>query len=179
MSIFVDPRKAVEALSIEPGMSIADVGCGVGHYIFAVAEKLNGKGKIYGIDVRKSILEKVVSEAKERGLSEVVEIIWGDAEKERGTKLADGSVDVVIASNIFFQVEDRSALAGEIARIAVPGGEVLVIDWVNSFGGLGPPDEHIISPEEIKETFAPLGLDFQGEHKTGTHHYELLFKKKV
>ena len=131
MSLFVDPRKAIEALEIKPGMNIADIGCGVGHYTFAVAEKLEGKGKVYGVDVRKNVLDKVASEAKEKGLL-TVEVIWGDAEKEGGTRLADGSVDAVVASNIFFQVEDKEAFAKELSRILVSDGNLLVVDWINS-----------------------------------------------
>ena len=177
MSIFVDPKKAIEALDIKPGIRVADVGCGVGHYVFAVAERLEGKGKVYGIDVRRNVLDKVASEASEKGLSDVVEVILGNAEKEGGTKLADGSVDAVIASNVFFQVDDRRALMAEIVRIVSPGGEVLIIDWLNSFGGLGPPEEYIVSAEEVKDICSSFSLEFQSEHKTGTHHYELLFKK--
>lgn len=157
-------------------MQVADVGCGVGHYVFALADELQGEGKIYGIDVRKNVLEKVASEAREKGFSNI-EIIWGDAEKEGGTRLADDSMDAVVASNIFFQAEDKEGLAKEIARITSPEGEVLIIDWMNSFGGLGPTEEDIVSSEEVKKICEPYALVFQKEHKTGAHHYELLFKK--
>ncbi|MGM0629331.1 MAG: class I SAM-dependent methyltransferase [Patescibacteria group bacterium] len=176
MSIFVDPRKAIEALSLSSKMQVADVGCGVGHYTLALADKIQGEGTVYAIDVRKNVLEKVASEAKERGVSNI-EVIWGDAEKEGGTRLANDSVGAVVASNIFFQTEDKEALAKEIARITASDGEILIIDWINSFGGLGPPEDYIVSAERVKEICEPLGLVFQREHKTGAHHYELLFKK--
>ncbi len=176
MSIFVDPKKAIEVLDIVPGFKVADIGCGVGHYTFAVAEKLKGKGKIYAVDIRKNVLGKVASEAKERGYLNI-EVIWGDAEKEGGTRLADNAVDLVVASNIFFQVESKENLAKELSRILIKDGKLLVIDWSNSFGGLGPPEEYIVEPEEIKKVCSMFSLDFQEENKSGAHHYELLFKK--
>lgn len=179
MSIFVDPQKAVEALDIYPGVKVADVGCGVGHYVFAVAEKMENKGRIYAIDIRKNVLDKVASEAKEKGLTGLVEVIWGDAEAQGGTKLADGAVDAAVASNIFFQVDNKEDLARELSRIIKENGELLVVDWSNSFGGLGPPPDYIVSPEEIKEICQDFSLNFQVEYKTGSHHYELLFKKIV
>ncbi len=177
MSIFVDPRKAIEPLDISPGMRVADVGCGVGHYTFAIAEKLEGKGRIYAVDVRKNVLEKLASEAKEKGIS-TIEVIWGNAEEEGGTRIADGFVNSVVASNIFFQVDKKEALAKELSRIIAPGGELLVVDWSNSFGGLGPPEEYIVDPEDIKKICGKVSLHLEGEFKTGAHHYELLFKKK-
>lgn len=176
MSIFVDPKKAIEVLDITPGLRVADIGCGVGHYTFAIAEKLKGKGKIYAVDIRKNVLGKVASEAKERGYLNI-EIIWGDAEIDGGTRLADSSVDLVVASNIFFQVEEKEDLAKELSRILTKDGKLLVIDWSNSFGGLGPPEESIVSPDEIKKVCEQFSLDFIEENKTGAHHYELLFKK--
>ncbi len=177
MSIFIDPKKAIEPLNISPGMRVADVGCGVGHYTFAIAEKLEGKGRIYAIDVRKNVLEKLASEAKEKGIS-TIEIILGNAEEEGGTRLADGFVNAVVASNIFFQVDEKEALAKELSRITAPGGELLVIDWSNSFGGLGPPPEYIVDPEDIKKICGRHSFDLKDEFKTGAHHYELLLKKK-
>ena len=176
MSIFVDPKKAIEILDITPGLRVADIGCGVGHYTFAVAEKLKGKGKVYAVDIRKNVLGKVASESKEKGYLNI-ETIWGDAEIDGGTRLAESSVDIVIASNIFFQVEKKEDLAKELSRILVKEGKLLVIDWSNSFGGLGPPEDYIVSPEEIKKVCALFSLDFEEENETGTHHYELLFKK--
>lgn len=176
MSIFVDPKKALEALDISPGMHIADVGCGAGHYTMNIAEKLEGKGRVYAIDIRKNMLEKVASEAKERGLS-TVEVIWGDAEKLGGTRVADGAVNAAVASNIFFQVDDKELLTEELSRILSPGGELLIIDWKNSFGGLGPTEDRIVDPEEIKELCKSKSFSFERVHETGSHHYELLFRK--
>ncbi len=176
MSIFVDPKKAIEVLDLSPGMQVADVGCGVGHYTFEIAEKLNEKGRIYAIDIRKNVLDKVASEAKEKGFS-IVDVIWGDAEKVGGTKIADESVDVVVASNIFFQVEDKDSLVKEFSRITKLNGKILIIEWKNSFGGLGPSEEMIVDPKEVKEYCKSCSLVFEEEHKMGTHHYELLFTK--
>lgn len=176
MSIFLDPKKAIEPLNIIPGMNVADIGCGSGYYTFAASEKMDNEGKIYAVDVRKNVLEKLAADAKEKGVS-IVETIWGNAELEGGTKIADEFADAVIASNIFFQVDDKKALVKELFRITGPGGKLLVIDWSDSFGGLGPPQEYLVSPEEIKSICQSTSFYFVEEIKAGAHHYKLLFKK--
>lgn len=176
MAIFVNPKKVIEVLDIKPGMKIADLGCGIGHYSFAIAEKLKGDGRIYAVDVRKNVLEKLASDARERDIS-VIDYIWGDVEKGGGTRLADEEVDIVVASNLYFQVEDKKALTKEVYRILVPGGKFLAVDWTDSYGGLGPADESIVSPDKIKDLCKDNLFSFEEESNVGAHHYALLFKK--
>ena len=101
-------------------MVVADFGSGSGHYVLATAKKMSNSGLpagqagvVYAIDIQKNLLEAVKSEAERQHLSNV-DIIWADIEGKEGTKLASGTLDLAIASNILFQINDKDALAREI-----------------------------------------------------------------
>jgi len=94
-----------------------------------------------------------------------------------GTKLRENSLDAVIISNLFFQIENRDALCLETKRILRINGRALVIDWEGSFAGMGPLDKDVVSKEKIISLFEDHGLKLDREISAGSHHYGLVFRK--
>lgn len=173
---FAHPIKNVAALGIEPGMKVADFGAGSGAYVFALAEVLHGSGTVFAIDIQKDLLRRIKNEAARRNFPHV-EIVWGDLEEEGGSKFDNATLDLVLLSNILFQVRHRGVLMQEAARIVRNGGRVAIIDWSESFGGLGPHPDHVVSREEALRLAEETGLVLLKEFPAGAHHYGLLFRK--
>jgi len=174
--MFSDPQKIVDQLGISPGMHIADIGSGAGFYSIACGKAVGPTGKVYAVDVQKELLERLKNSATAEDVHNI-QTIWGDVEIDRGTKIRDNAVDLALAVNIFFQVEEKTVLSKELARIVKPGGRVLVVDWTDSFGGLGPQSEHVITAENVVALLEAQGLKRDGEVEAGAHHYGLMFKK--
>jgi len=174
--MFSDPIKNVESTSIQAGMEIADFGSGSGHYTLAAAKALMSTGRVYAIDINKDLLTKLKNHASREGLYNV-EVIWGDIEKPNDTKLRDGSVDLVFLSNILFQVPDKDAVIKEAKRILKPNGRVLLIDWADSFGGIGPTPKMVVTKASASAMFEKAGFHMDREVDAGSHHYGFIYKK--
>lgn len=174
--MFSDPTKNVGFLELMEGMRVADFGAGSGAYSLAMAERVGDRGKIYAVDVQKELLTHIDRLSKEKRRRNI-EVIWGNVEKVGGSKLADSSVDLVLIANVLFGSDARYTLASEAKRVTVPGGRVAVIDWTDSFGGLGPVANRVIVPAEAKRIFTEAGLTFVKDFPAGDHHYGLMFKK--
>ena len=173
---FAHPPRNVAVLGIEPGMSIADFGSGSGAYVLLIAEALRGAGEVYAIDVQKDLLRRTYNEALKRRCTNVT-VLWGDLELAHGSKLADATVDLVLISNLLFQVEMKSAVLAEAIRVVRKGGRVAVIDWTDSFGGMGPTRDMVFGKDAAREVAKESGLTFQKEFAAGAHHYGLIFRK--
>lgn len=158
-------------------MTVVDFGAGVGAYSFAAAELLDPQDKVYAIEIQKDLLETIRQEAKARNLSNI-EIIWGDIEQTNGVSLPDSVADVVIISNVLFQARSMYTLALEAKRLLKAGGRVLVIDWSESFGNLGPTPDNIVTADEVQKTFASAGFSFVSDFLAGDHHYGLIFVRQ-
>jgi hypothetical protein len=62
--------------------------------------------------------------------------------------------------------------------VLVPGGRLLLIDWSESFGGMGPAPHHVFEKQTAQELIARTGLSIVSESiPSGEHHYALLAKK--
>lgn len=171
---FAHPARNINALGIEPGMKIADFGAGSGAYVLAIAKALLGSGTVYAVDIQKDLLRRIKNEADRAGFTNV-EIIWGDLE-EGGSKLAP-KMDLVLISNLLFQVRDKGAVIEEAKRILRPSGRIAIIDWSESFGGMGPINDHVVSQADAYELARAANLTFVKEFNAGAHHYGLIFRK--
>lgn len=159
-------------------MKIADFGAGSGAYVIAIAEHLENSGRVYAVDIQKDLLRRIHTEAVKRGFKNV-EIVWGDLEMPEGSKIADASLDLVLISNLLFQVEDKQAVIEEGKRVIKPGGRLAIIDWSESFGGMGPIKTAVVTKEEVLALARESSLVFQKEFRAGAHHYGLVFRKEA
>lgn len=174
--MFLKPAQIVERFNLSPGMVVADFGSGSGHYAIAAAKELRGSGTVYAIDVQKDLLGSIKSEA-EAGHINNLEIIWGDVESEKGSRLADNSVDFAIIPNLLFQAQDKAAIVREVRRVLKVGGLAAAVDWSDSFGGTGPTPAMVVPKSKAEELFITEDFKLEKEFDAGTHHYGMIFKK--
>lgn len=172
---FARPKRNVAALPLQHGMRVADFGSGSGAYVLAMAERLQGSGTVYAVDIQRDLLRRTHNDAARRGLKNV-EVIWVDLEVPRASKLADASIDLVVISNLLFQVQGKAMILREARRIVKPGGYVVVIDWADSFKGMGPIKEDVITKDSALVSAKKEGLELQREFDAGAHHYGLILR---
>lgn len=173
--MFSNPEKNIAQLGIHEGMKVADFGAGSGFYTKIISQKVGNTGKVYAIEVQKEFVEKLESEVKHLGLSNVT-CIWGDVERIDGTKIASGSIDAVIISNVLFQTEDKLGIIDEAKRILKRDGKVLLIDWTDTSIMLGFDKSKTISEKMAEEYFTKRGFKVVSKIDVSSDHYGIIFK---
>jgi len=173
---FVDPEEVTRTVGVHSGMRIADIGAGSGAYTFACAKKVGDTGRVYAIDVQSDFLTRISNEAEGRGIDNI-EIVWGDAERHLGTKLAGASIDMALLSNILFQFEVKEDALKEVHRILKPEGTLVIVEWSDSFNGMGPATSDVVARDDAKSLADRAGFALVREFTPGKHHYGLIYTK--
>ena len=171
--MFTDPIKNLKAFGLKDTDIVADLGAGTGFYAIPAGHIVT-KGKVYAVEIVKDFLDTIKNKTKEAHLNNI-EILWGDVEKRGGTKIGDGVVDAVIASNILHQVGDKEKFVEEIKRILKQKGRVLLIDWSQK-QSIGI--KNIVTKSQAKEIFEEKGFLLERDIDAGTHHYGMILIKK-
>lgn len=167
---FSNPEENVRQFGLYPGQIVADLGAGVGRYSVAAAKAVGETGRVYAVEVQKNFLQNIKNAADAEKLSNI-EVIWGDIERYGKTKIRDKMVDAVILANVLFQVEDKQGVVDEIKRILKPGGQVLVVDWQDAYGGVGPAPHLVVPYDAARALFEENGFTFVRNIAAGDHHY--------
>jgi arsenite methyltransferase len=111
---------------IEPGSVVLDLGCGAGTDLLIAAQMTGPTGRVIGIDMTASMLDRARASAAEMGLANV-ELHEALIE---AVPIEDASVDVVISNGVIDLVPDKDAVFDEIDRILRPGGRLQLADVV-------------------------------------------------
>lgn len=173
---FANPKKIIEELALKAGDSVADFGAGAGHYALAAADIVGGEGEVYVIDIQQELLTKAKSHASQTQLK-ALHFIQGDLEEDHGSHLKDGLLDAVIIANVLFQIDNKAACLTEAYRVLKPGGLLLMTDWTDSFGGIGPQPEYLFSKEQAVILMQDAGFAKVRDCDAGGYHWGLLCRK--
>jgi len=128
------PESAIESFAgtgnpfslgeLRPGDRVVDVGCGAGIDSLVAAKKVGPKGRVIGVDMTRSMLEKARQAADEMGL-ENVQFREGYAEE---LPVEAGWPDVVISNGMLNLMPDKAAALEEMSRVLKPGGRLQIGD---------------------------------------------------
>jgi len=167
---FSSPSEIIGRLGVAAGSKVLDMGTGSGAYAHALADVVGSNGHVYIVDVQKELLSRVVQSFHDMGLRQVTGI-WGDIERPQGTKLKEKSIQAIVLANVMFQIQDKPAVVREILRVADPDAKILLVEWSDSHGGIGPHPEHLFPVEEAVTFFKNHGFLVEEPFDSGDHHY--------
>jgi ubiquinone/menaquinone biosynthesis C-methylase UbiE len=173
---FIKPENAVTHFHLHEGDRIADFGAGGGFFEPALSRAVGRDGRVYACEIQKVLVDKLGGTVREQKLSNV-EPLWCDFETQNGAKLSDGVLDAAVLSNTLNQLEDKETALREVARTVRKGGKLFVIDWNESFQGLGPISTDIVDEETAKSLIEAAGFQFERTFDGGDHHYGLAFRR--
>ena len=105
---------------------VVDLGCGAGTDLLIAAQMTGAAGRVIGVDMTATMLERARQSATEMGLTNV-ELHEALIE---ALPLDDASVDVVISNGVIDLVPDKGAVFDEIDRVLRPGGRLQLADVI-------------------------------------------------
>ena len=173
---FVLPAVVSTHFHLRPGDQVADFGAGFGNFAKTLSKLVGDEGTVYAFEIQRNLVETIGEMARTEHLGNI-DPVWCDLEKNGGTKLADNVLDAGILVNTLFQIEDKDTAVLEMKRTLRPGAKLFVIDWSESFGGLGPAFDQVIDEATVKDLFESHGFVFERAFDAGNYHYGLAFRR--
>ena len=130
-AIALPTRLLLQIAGIGPGMRVLDVGTGLGHVAFAVADLVGPEGSVLGVDRD----ERLLGIAESRRVAENVAFATGDARSYRDP----APFDAIVARLLLQHLPDAADVLPRLLEALRPGGLVLAIDYDSGTVRAEPP----------------------------------------
>jgi ubiquinone/menaquinone biosynthesis C-methylase UbiE len=127
-------KRLVEAMHLQPGEAVLDVGCGPGAIARWLGRQTKGANRIVGVDVNRYLLNEAVALTRKAEMADTITFQEGNAE---ALPFPSDSFDVTLSCTVL-EEGDADQMLAELVRVTKPGGRVAVIVramdipwWVN------------------------------------------------
>ncbi len=158
------PEKVIEAIGVEPGMVIGEVGAGRGRYTVPLARRVGNTGKIYSNDIDENSLSTIRERCEQNGISNV-ETILGE---EDDPLLPKQALDMVIMVWVFHHLDQPAPLLKNLKPSLKLGAPLVIVGPKDSeidlekeaFGGKVEPGRPTLR-ERIERAAAEAGFELK------------------
>ena len=152
------PEEVMNALGIQAGTVVADVGSGDGYFTFHLARRVGAQGRVCAVDIDQDALNKLRRQAEKEGLMQI-ETIRSEKDDPR---LPAESVDIVLVVNAYHEMRDYDAMLAGLYRALRPGGLLGIIEAEDEPGKPRETyyDRHRLPEELVREDAERAGFRF-------------------
>ena len=110
----------LEAVPLDPGATVLDVGCCTGFPLLELAHRLGPGARLLGVDPWAAALARARAKCRAQDVANVL-LVRGVGER---LPLRDAVVDLVVSNNGLNNVQDLRAALRECARVTRPAGRL-------------------------------------------------------
>jgi ubiquinone/menaquinone biosynthesis C-methylase UbiE len=118
----------VDSLDLRKGMNVLDLGCGTGWATLEIASRLEGTGRVVGLDLSEGMIEQARKELP-RFRYDNVEFVLQSASSLN----CAGCFDYVISTNAFHHFADKEGVFARVWRSMKAGGSFVIQDYCRDF----------------------------------------------
>lgn len=124
---FAYRKKAVDALNLQPGDTVVEIGCGTGLNFPLLQEAVGPEGQIIGVDLTDAMLAQAQKQVESQGWTNV-ELVHSDATQYRFPERVDG----VISTFAITIIPGYDQVIKNGAEALAPGKRFVILDLKRS-----------------------------------------------
>lgn len=115
----------VEALDLQPGMVIADIGAGTGYLSRLMSPAVKPHGKIIAVDVQGMMVNRIGRLARENGFDNIEAVRC----REHDALLPAGALDMAVMLDVYHELSFPFEMLASIVRATKPGGRIVFVEF--------------------------------------------------
>ena len=171
------PGELIKSMGLEPGMTVADVGTGVGFMLPFLSRRVGPAGRVLAEDIFDDFLAGAKQTAEEQKLSNIT-FIKGT---ETDPNLPEGQVDMELVLDAYHHFDYPEKMLAALYKALKPDGKLVIVEYYKREaampGGRALTHIRLDMPDVIKEVEANhFHLLMEKEHIKNVQYMLLLEK---
>ena len=166
-----EPDKAIAALAISPGATVADVGAGSGYMTVKLADAVGPHGRVYATDVQPEMLEKLTARVRAAKLVNVTPVLAASDDP----RLPEGAIDLILMVDVYHELATPQRMLQMMKRALKPSGRLVLLEYRKEDPSIPIREEHKMSVADAKAEVEAEGYRLASVIETLPRQHILIF----
>jgi ubiquinone/menaquinone biosynthesis C-methylase UbiE len=119
------PGALVHNMGVQKGMTVADIGTGIGYMLPFLSRAVGPEGHVIAEDIFDDFLTGAKDRAKNQKLENVTFVKGSDTDPN----LPEGQIDIAMALDVYHHFDYPEKMLAAIFKALKPGGRLVVIEY--------------------------------------------------
>ena len=164
----------LEALALQPGMVIADIGAGTGYLSRRMAPLVMPGGKIIALDLQPEMISILQTTVNRSGLKQI-KVKQGSVDN---IKLPKNSIDMAIMVDVYHELAYPYEVMVSILQALKPRGRLVFVEYKAEDIRVPIKPLHKMSEAQIKREAGIFPLDWERTVSTLPWQHVVVFRKR-
>ena len=160
-----EPDAVVAALELRPGMAVADLGPGYGHFTLRMARAVEPDGVVNAVDASQNTLDELMEAAREREITTLRPV-----RVARDRLEIPEPVDLLFVSATYHHLPEPARYFADARRHLRPGGKLVILESRHSGILAGLLGRHGSPPDRLRRELADAGYRLVTAHDLVVGH---------
>jgi len=148
------PEKVLDALNIREGMTVADIGAGVGYFSLRLARRVSNNGRVLAVDVQSEMLELLKKNMEKQRVSNI-DLIQGSPVDPH---LPENSVDLALLVDVYHEFQTPEEMMSRIRSSLKSDGRLVLIEYRGEDPNVPIKPGHKMTVKQVLFEIEPMGF---------------------
>jgi predicted methyltransferase len=148
------PSRAIAALKVQPGQTVADIGAGSGYYTVRLARAVGPTGRVYATDIQPAMLDLLLANVARARLDNVTAILGAPDDP----KLPANAIDLAIMVDVYHELDAPQAFLQRLRPALKPGGRLVLLEFRKEDRRVPILEVHKMSVAEVRQELEAEGF---------------------
>ncbi len=166
------PEAALDALDLQKGMIVADIGAGSGYYSKRLARRVGPTGKVFANDIQPQMLEILKRKMAAEKVTNI-ETVLGDIDDP---KLPRACCDLILLVDVYHEFSEPQKMLRKIHDALKPSGRLVLLEFRKEDPKVPIRLEHKMTVAEVRMELEAENYKFDSVNEKLPWQHILIFR---
>jgi ubiquinone/menaquinone biosynthesis C-methylase UbiE len=167
------PDRALDALDLQPGSTVADIGAGSGYMSVRLARRVGETGRVYAEDIQPQMIDLLKQRLQREKVANVIPVLGTYDDP----KLPPAAIDLMLLVDVYHEFSDPVKMLAGMRAALKSGGRLVLLEYRKEDPSIPILLEHKMTVAEAKMEVEAAGFTLTKVDERLPRQHILIFTK--